>query len=91
MLINGGDTYVTDYIEGVNGEDAEEYGFSIQGRNSLDGNIDGINQEGIFSSSKKESSSSKASKSSSKKDSSSSKAGKSGSSKRNNPWWWWWF
>lgn len=49
VLINGGDTYVTDYIEGVNGEDAEEYGFSIQGRNSLDGIIDGINQEGIFS------------------------------------------
>ena len=52
VLINGGDTFVFDYLDGVDPEDTDDndepYGFSLEGHSDLNGVIDGINQEAVF-------------------------------------------
>ena len=52
VLINGGDTFVFDYIDGVDPEDTDDndepFGFALEGHDTLDGIIDGINQEAVF-------------------------------------------
>ena len=52
VLINGGDTYVHDYIKGVSkkdkNDDDEPYGFELPAHGNVDGVLDGVNQEALF-------------------------------------------